>query len=68
LTPPWALLAAATALAAAGIVFSLVLRLVNPDAAWTAWQTRLFVAAWLASWLLAALAGIGCAWRRRRKP
>jgi hypothetical protein len=68
LTPPWALLAAATALAAADIVFSLVLRLVNPAAAWMPWQARLFTATLLASWLLTALAGLGYARRRRRKP
>jgi hypothetical protein len=49
-------------------VFSLVLRLVNPAAAWMPWQARLFTATLLASWLLAALAGLGYARRRRRKP
>lgn len=62
----WVLLAAATALAAANIVFSLVLRLVNPAAAWTPWQTRLYAAVCVASLLLAALAGLSYAWRRRR--
>lgn len=64
----WALLAAATALAAANILFSLVLRLINPAAAWMPWQTRVYAAVCLASVLLAGLAGLGCAWRRRRKP